>query len=184
MSLAVIWKVIGDRTLTVTWLHNNLNMEKEWAILNWNIRGLNDPKKWSAIRNKIEESQCAILCIWETKRESIDSGYLHNFCPRRLNNFEFLPSVGAFSGLLIAWNEHILKGHLFHVNDYSISISFSSNHNGDNWILSNIYGPCQNEERFNFLECFRNFQIPDDVNWMVLGDFNHIRYPYNRILWG
>ena len=67
-------------------------MNKDWSILNWNIRGLNDPKKWTAIRNKIEESNCAILCIQETKREVIDSRFLQNFCPRRLSKFEYLPS--------------------------------------------------------------------------------------------
>ena len=155
-------------------------MNKDWSILNWNIRGLNDPKKWTAIRNKIEESNCAILCIQETKRELIDSRFLQNFCPRRLNKFEYLPSIGAAGGLLIVWNDQVFQGQLFHSNIYSISISFTSNHNGNNWILTNVYGPSQQEERPLSIDWFKHFQTPEDSNWMILGDFNHIRYPHNR----
>ncbi|KAM3292613.1 hypothetical protein ACQJBY_036379 [Aegilops geniculata] len=159
-------------------------MNRDWSILNWNIRGLNDPKKWTAIRNKIEESNCAILCIQETKKEVIDSRFLQNFCPKGLNRFEYLPSIGAAGGLLVVWNEHIFQGQLFHSNSYSISVSFTSSHNGDSWILTNIYGPSQQEERPHFIEWFRQFQTPEESKWLVLGDFNHIRYPQNRNLEG
>lgn len=80
-------------------------MNRDWNILNWNIRGINDPMKWTALANKIEESQCSIVCLQETKKESFDSSYIKNFCPRRIAKFAFLPSVGASGGLLIAWNE-------------------------------------------------------------------------------
>ena len=67
----------------------------------------------SAIMNKIDDSQCAILCIQETKRELFDARYLKNFCPRRINQFEFLTSVGASGGLLIAWNGSLFTGEFF-----------------------------------------------------------------------
>ena len=76
-------------------------------VLVWNVRGLNDPKKWTAIANKIEESACSIICLQETKRENIDSLYLKKFCPRRLSKFAYLPSVGAAGGLLVAWSDHL-----------------------------------------------------------------------------
>ena len=78
----------------------------------------------------------------------------------------------------------MFQGQLFHSNNYSISVSFTSSHNGDNWILTNVYGPSQQEERPLFIDWFKHFQTPEDSNWMVLGDFNHIRYPHNRNLEG
>uniref|UniRef100_A0A8R7QBN0 Endonuclease/exonuclease/phosphatase domain-containing protein n=1 Tax=Triticum urartu TaxID=4572 RepID=A0A8R7QBN0_TRIUA len=80
------------------------SMNTNWNILNWNIRGINSKDKWTAISNKIEESGCAILCLQETKKENFDASYIKNFCPRRINKFEFTPSVGASGGLLVAWN--------------------------------------------------------------------------------
>ena len=77
-------------------------MNKSWNILNWNVRGINSSDKWLAISNKIDEAQCAVICLQETKRESFDSSYLRKFFPRRINKFDYLPSVGASEGLLIA----------------------------------------------------------------------------------
>ena len=77
-------------------LMNNTN--RNWNILNWNIRGMNSEDKWLAIKQKIEESDCSILCLQETKRESFDAAYIKNFCPNRINKFAFLPSVGGSGG--------------------------------------------------------------------------------------
>ena len=85
--------------------------------------------------------------------------------------------MGASGGLLVAWNEQVFGGHLFHTNDYSLSITFTSNHNGESWILSNIYGPCQHKDRNNFIDWFK---IQDGINWLVLGYLNYVRYPDNR----
>lgn len=155
-------------------------MARNWNILNWNIRGINDPKKWDAISNKIEETACSILCLQETKSELFDTSYIRKFCPRNITKFEFVPSDGASGGLLVAWNEQLFSGQVFHQNDFSLSIKFTCKISGTDWTLTNIYGPCQQEARHDFLNWFQNFQIDDDENWMVLGDFNYIRYPHNR----
>lgn len=85
-------------------------MSKNWSILNWNVRGINSSDKWLALPNKIEESGCAILSLQETKRDHFDSSYLKNFCPKRINKFEFVPSIGASGGLLVAWNDNVFQG--------------------------------------------------------------------------
>ena len=93
---------------------------------------------------------------------------VQNFCPRRLSKFEYLPSVGASGGLIIVWNDQVFQGQLYHSNNYSIFVSFTSSHNGDSWILTNVYGPSQQDERPNFIDWFRYFQTPEDSKWMVL----------------
>ena len=69
-----------------------MSRNRSWNILNWNIRGLNSPEKWLAIRQKIDESAAGILCLQETKRQNFDLSYIQNFCPQRFNKFEYLPS--------------------------------------------------------------------------------------------
>jgi exonuclease III len=78
-----------------------MNNKRIWKILNWNIRGINSEKKWSALSNKIDECGCDIIYLQETKRESFDHHYLKKFCPRRLSKFAYLPSIGASRGILI-----------------------------------------------------------------------------------
>jgi hypothetical protein len=36
---------------------------QSWNILCWNIRGINSVGKCDAIRNKIDECGCAIICL-------------------------------------------------------------------------------------------------------------------------
>lgn len=156
------------------------SINRNWNVLNWNIRGIIDRSKWLALRNKITESNCDVICLQETKRASFDSRYIRNFYPRRINKFEFLPSVGASGGLFIAWNDTIFAGEKVFQNDFSLSIRFISKISGDSWILTNIYGPCQGPKRVFFLDWIKNIQMPDDTKWMLMGDFNYIRYPSNR----
>lgn len=51
---------------------------------------------------------------------------------------------------------------------------------GDSWVLTNIYAPCIDEGRIQFLECFKNIDMLDMVDWLIVSDFNLIRYPENR----
>lgn len=66
-----------------------------WHILCWNIRGINGSDKWDAIRDKIQESTCSIICVQETKREGFDTSFIRKFALRRFDCFDFIPSVGA-----------------------------------------------------------------------------------------
>ena len=61
-------------------------MNKSYNILNWNVRGINSSDKWLAISNKIEEAQCSVICLQETKREVFDSSYIKKIAPKELIN--------------------------------------------------------------------------------------------------
>lgn len=81
-------------------MSNEFGYEKlECPLLEF--RGLNSDDKWLAIRNKIEESGCAVFCLQETKRSSFDHSYIKKFAPKRFDQFAFSPSVGASGGILV-----------------------------------------------------------------------------------
>ena len=65
----------------------NIVMNRDWKILNSNIRRINSDKKRTAISNKNGEIGCAVLYLQETKRDSFDLAYLGNFSPRRFNQY-------------------------------------------------------------------------------------------------
>lgn len=67
------------------------SQNRNWNILNWNIRGLNAESKWLVVRDKIEESSCFILCIQETKMESIDAHFLKKIAPKGSTNLLISP---------------------------------------------------------------------------------------------
>lgn len=70
-------------------------------------------------------------------------------------------------------------------NQFSQLVEFTTLTTGDKWILTNIYAPCTPDGRLEFLNWFGNVNMLDETDWIVLGDFNLIRYPENRNkLWG
>jgi exonuclease III len=102
---------------------------KNWKVLSWNVREINSDKKWNAIRDRISETCCDVICLQETKRSHFDVAYIRQFCPPIYDRFEFLPSIGASGGSAIIWKSSIFSGSLVFQNDYASSILFSSVHN-------------------------------------------------------
>jgi exonuclease III len=160
-------------------IQHNQNL-KECKVLCHNIRGINSEVKWNAIRNKIQEIGCDIVCLQETKREHIDLNYIKKFCPRAFDKFCYLPSVGSSGGTIIIWKGSMLDGELLMENEYAQSVEFMLKLNGQKWILTNIYAPSTPEGKMVFLRWFREIYLPDDQMWIIVGDFNLIRNPDNR----
>ena len=144
---------------------NNSGSSRNWNILNWNIRGINSEDKCNAIREKIDESDCAIFCIQETKREQFDHSFIRKLAPKRFNKFAFSPSEGASGGILMGWNSAIFTGEVIQINKFTVTVKFTSSHNRQTWTLSSVYGPCQGPERDNFVHWLNNL----DINVLVPG---------------
>lgn len=53
-------------------------------------------------------------------------------------------------------------------------------HNGDSWLLTNIYGPCTHDGKRSFIQWLKQYTVNDVDNWLLVGDFNLIRKPENR----
>jgi hypothetical protein len=86
---------------------------RQWKVLYWNIRGINSVNKWSAIRSKIRETSCDIICLQETKREIFYQPYLKKLCPPDLDSFDFISSVGLSGGTIIIWKSSRFVGQSF-----------------------------------------------------------------------
>ena len=73
-------------------------------ILSINSRGLGSGVKRSAIRKLTLANKVDILCIQETKKESIDKKLCQYLWGDSLAYWECLPSSNAAGGLLCIWN--------------------------------------------------------------------------------
>jgi exonuclease III len=84
--------------------------KRKWRVLCWNVRGLNADTRQREVRSKIEESECDIICLQETKCEEFDWRLLRKFCPKKYDSFSYAPSQGASGGILVVWNSSVFKG--------------------------------------------------------------------------
>ena len=159
---------------------NQTSINRSSKILFWNIRGINSQEKWDAIRSKINESACQVLCLQETKRELFDNFYIRKFCPRSLDKFVFSPSVGNSGGLLTIWNSSIFEGALVQSNSYALTVKLSCRIDNTSFHLTNTYGPSNPMQKHGFITWLTNLDTNGFDDWVLGGDFNLIRSPKNR----
>jgi hypothetical protein len=155
-------------------------MKVDWNVQCWNVRGLNDKDKRLLVFNKIDESNCAIICLQETKCESFDHSFIRTFCPKRFDRFAFVPSIGASGGIIVLWNSRVFMGTLLETTHSAIRIQFSSAHTTESWTLVSVYGPCRGIMRDEFVQWLNDLDIPVHDNWLLLGYFNFMRSVDNR----
>src|SRR5438128_2510915 len=104
------------------------NKNREWNILCWNVRGINSANKWLSVREKIEESNCSIICLQETKRKQFDAKYIKNFAPKRFDKYEYIPAQVASGGIIVIWNSSFFSAITLDRQQFSLSMQFTSNH--------------------------------------------------------
>jgi exonuclease III len=75
----------------------------ELAIIDWNVRGANNPAKRRALQLFFSDKPCNIVCLQETKIENMTRALVVEMLgPRFGDNFICLPANGARGGVLIA----------------------------------------------------------------------------------
>ena len=148
------------------------------------MRGLNSENRQRAVRQKIEESGCSVICLQETKCMHMDQHFIRKFCPRRFDNFFYVPSAGVSAGMVVVWNSSFFIGSLIESKSYGIIVEFKSKHTSETWSLVSVYGPCQGPARDEFVQWLYNLDIRFGQNWLLLGDFNFMRSLENRNLPG
>lgn len=161
-------------------MDSNSSNNRSDKVLFWNIRGINSQEKWDAIREKINESACHVLCLQETKRESFDSFYIRKFCLRSLDKFTFFPSIGASRGILTAQNSSLFDGTVIQSNSYAIKVELFSRLDNSTIHISNVYGPANSTQKQGFITWLMNLDTSEFEDWVLGGDFNLIKGPENR----
>jgi len=83
---------------------------RNWNILCWNVRGINSDKKWDAVRDRIVESKCDIVCLQETKKQSFDLMFIKKICTPSFDAFEYIPSLGASGRSIVISKSSLFAG--------------------------------------------------------------------------
>ena len=100
-------------------------MDRNWIIMDWNLRGINSQTRWDDIRKNVDESNCNVMCFQETKKESFDLSYIKKFCPKRFNQFSYYPSVGSSSGIITIWNGNLFTGNTISANKFHVTVELT-----------------------------------------------------------
>jgi exonuclease III len=144
-------------------------MNNYWCILDWNVRGINSQTRWDDIYRIIEESNCNVICLQETKREEFDQAYIRNFCPRKFNQFAYVPSIGNSGGLIIIWVGSQFSGKILNQHQFEITVELTCSINREIWFVTNIYGPTNTGGRTLFTNWMLSLNCDDYNLWIFMG---------------
>jgi exonuclease III len=85
-----------------------MSSDNDLVILDWNVRGLNNPGRRQVLKEMVEDQQCRIICIQETKVQNMDDAFVQSCLRHRfIGSYASQPANGTCGGLLLACsNEH------------------------------------------------------------------------------
>ena len=149
----------------------------DYKILNWNIRGLNNPAKRRATLIFVAQIGCNIVCLQEVKLAAITPAIVTEILGARFReNFIFKPAVGTRGGILIACSTDFEITHEpLADGPNSIIGTVRDRTNNDAWTLSAVYRPQEVSDKISFIEEIKNIKQFALDCWMVTGDFNLIK---------
>jgi len=81
-------------------------LEHNCNILNWNVRGLNNPARRKVVKDLVQETRSTIVSIQETKLQDITPELVVEILGQQfVQNFAFLPADGTRGGILLATHD-------------------------------------------------------------------------------
>lgn len=114
-------------------------------IVSYNVRGLRRGVKWGAIRRLVRNQKVDMICIQETKRESIDKATCHALWGDSDIGWEFQPAINTAGGLLCVWSQQAFKLERKEVGSGFILLEGVWLKENQKTSVVNIYSPCDSQ---------------------------------------
>ena len=102
-------------------------MSDYFAVLVWNVRGLNAPAHRDVIYQIVALSGASVVIFSEIKMEVIDYPVVARCCGNEFDRFFFLPAIGTCGGVLIAWKSSVVSLSNPHLSANTITVRVGDN---------------------------------------------------------
>ena len=149
-------------------------------LLTWNVRGLNDPKKWVVLKNWMRKWKVDIVCLQETKLDKVDGRVIHSIWGNRFAGWEVLNAVNTASGVLLLWDKQVVDRVDSKVGMFSVSCCWKSLVDGFEWVGTGVYGLNRDDSRSELWAELSEVRHQWSQPWCIFGDFNVVRFPSER----
>ena len=146
----------------------------------WNIRGLNDPLKHAEVRRFFSEEKLSLCGLVETKVKEVN---LMNVSRAINPSWKFFchSDISPFGRIWVCWNPSDVVVSIIQSSAQAIHCRVTPISGVWNCVVSVVYGECDYEKRRELWADLINCgSMVDDSPWLVLGDFNAIRSPFEH----
>jgi len=153
---------------------------REWEvpmkIITYNARGLGGGEKRVEIRRLVSEKHPLVLCIQETKMETLNDQLIKSLWGEGEHIYSYQSSVGASGGMVTVWDaSQIVVWSSFNF-EHVLAIKGNIILTGEELIIFNVYAPCELAAKKMLWERLLLSVINNsDCYICVCGDFNSIR---------
>lgn len=148
-------------------------------IVVWNVRGLNSPARHSAIYQVIAAAGPSLVCLQETKMEDVTADVVRQCLGNNFENYYFLPAIGTRGGILLAWDDTMVKVINPHRTENTLTALVKPNE-GVQWWITGVYGPQSDAEKVEFLQEIVDVRDLHAGPWLLVGDFNLLVNPQDK----
>ena len=150
-------------------------------LLSWNVRGLNNPRKREVCKNLLKDWKCDIVCFQEMKVSSIDVAFVRSLWGSPFTDWAVLDAVQTSGGVLLIWDKRVFEKLDVIVGQFSINVLLRGVVDDFVWACTGVYGPSDDGQRASLWEELSQVRARWPMAWCVVGDFNIIRYPSERL---
>lgn len=139
-------------------------------IINWNVRGLNNPARRKVVRDLVSETRATIVMLQETKLEVVDAVLVTEILGQRfVDNFVVLPASGTRGGILMALDESHYKITQAEIGVHTVTARVAAVSGGEEWSVTVVYGPQEDQEKLQFLGELRWISQDALDKWLIIG---------------
>ncbi len=112
-----------------------------FKVLSWNIRGLNGLSKRNAVRQVISSLRNVVVCLQESKVQSVSGSFRKSFVGPYFDKCQFLEANDASGCLITCWNSKFFECSDVLVRNFSITVHLTHRASGVIFFVTNVYGP-------------------------------------------
>ena len=152
---------------------------KNWSVLCWNVRGLNNPARRGVVRNVVLLHSPTIICLQESKLAVVDSMIISQVCGPKYTEFLFEPALCTRGGLIVAWDPDVVDIYLLAQQKSFIAVDCCWRLTDTKFRLVTVYGPRSDADKLNFLDDLRPL-CHSNLPCIFIGDFNLIADASNK----
>ncbi|KAH7863089.1 hypothetical protein Vadar_013200 [Vaccinium darrowii] len=119
--------------------------------------------------------------VKETKLSEVSREGAKEIWGNRWAEWVHLDAVGAAGGVWVLWDSRVVEKIEEEYGLFSVSCLFKNVMDGFQWVFTGVYGPVIDRHRGDLWDELSAMAYRWDAPWCVGGDFNVVRFPYERL---
>ncbi|XP_057425694.1 uncharacterized protein LOC130719065 [Lotus japonicus] len=144
--------------------------------MSYNVRGLGSRLKRRVIRELVLQQQVELICIQETKLETVDASLCSQIWGDTEFEWKMVPSINRGGGILCIWKQGIFNLQEFVIGNGFLGLVGVWGDMTVSSVIVNVYSSCHIEEKRRMWEELLDWKRRSSSTiWCVGGDFNSVR---------